>query len=971
MNRHLIFLLSFIGVIAIVSGQSTSHKDTLAEKSHSAFEELIHIDKDSAHVYLKRLEQLASQTKHPRTKFLYTYDLAYYFFIQHKMDSSLYHYQKALNTAKNSGLKKEIIFAKIWVANHKYFKNEVEAAEVLYKEVIQGADSIGYVDGIANGYFGLASLENDTEKILRFHLKIDSIYESHDTQSPILSNSLGVVGRIYLKSDFIENAKEYFEKAFEIARQTNYVPGLSHANEILGEIELKQNNLTKSEDYFKKALAESIELKDTVFIARELTNLAAVDFKRNKYEGAIKRLKLAEKYSRLYDDSISLTHINLQLADSYLGLSKLDSVKFYLDYADKHPKYLSKDDYTLQFLTISVNYHEARGSFAKAFELQKKLEQLKVDIEKRRNSIAFVEFERRNTIEKSQQKINLLHSEKEISEQKRINQRNLLLGGLGITSLAGIFLFLLFKNRQKTITRLMELDQLKSRFFANISHEFRTPLTLISGPLDKRLESKKLSKSDQKDFELMQRNSQRMLNLVDQLLDLSKLEVGKYQLNVTKGDMGSQLRTLAESFQFTAQQKNVTYSIEIDNMTEVWFDGNVVDKIMANLLSNAFKYTKDNGKINVKAQRITKMLVLTISNTPTTTEPTSVEKLFERFYQEDVYTDGAGIGLSLVKELVRLNKGTIEVGQSFASTLQFTISLPISKESFRPAELADAKGDLKRSASPFTEDISQITKHTEDIIEEDHRDILLIVEDNTDVRQFVQENFEVDYNILVASNGDDGILKALEYIPDLIVSDIMMPKTDGLELCKRLKSDERTSHIPIVLLTARAGDEHEYEGLAYCADAYVTKPFKSRLLRTRVDKLIASRKALRNHYSQEVILKPKDIAITNLDEQFLNRVQDVLDSKLTESSFSIQEFSDAVGLSRMQLHRKLKALTGLSASEFVRSQRLKLAAALLEKSDINVSQIGYQVGFNDPSYFTKCFKEAYGLSPTEFSKKTS
>lgn len=253
--------------------------------------------------------------------------------------------------------------------------------------------------------------------------------------------------------------------------------------------------------------------------------------------------------------------------------------------------------------------------------------------------------------------------------------------------------------------------------------------------------------------------------------------------------------------------------------------------------------------------------------------------------------------------------------------------------------------------------------------DEDEREIVLVVEDNEDVRTLIGNSLQSDFRIIEAVDGADGIDAAIKWIPDLIISDIMMPGIDGIELCQRLKNDERTSHIPIVMLTAKAGDEDQYKGLSSGADAYVTKPFKMKLLKTRVAKLVESRKLLRDRYSQEVILKPKDIAITDVDEQFLGRVQDVMDKNLTQSQFNAQKFSEAVGMSRMQLHRKLKALTGLSATEFVRSQRLKLAAGLLQSSSANVSDIGYQVGFNDPSYFTRCFKEAYGCSPKEYSQK--
>ncbi|MGB5700783.1 response regulator transcription factor, partial [Muriicola sp.] len=255
--------------------------------------------------------------------------------------------------------------------------------------------------------------------------------------------------------------------------------------------------------------------------------------------------------------------------------------------------------------------------------------------------------------------------------------------------------------------------------------------------------------------------------------------------------------------------------------------------------------------------------------------------------------------------------------------------------------------------------------HTEEV-HDDTLPILLLVEDNTDLITLLTDTFKNEYKVLTANNGEEGINTALEMVPDIIVSDVMMPIKDGVELTKTLKKDERTSHIPIVLLTAKAGDENKLIGIDVGADDYMTKPFNQKILVSKVENLIALRKKLRSRYSQEVILKPKDIAISSVDEQFLEKVQKVLDQNLVESSFTIDAFSEAVHMSRMQLHRKLKALTGLSASEFVRSQRLKLAASILKKSDINISEVGYRVGFNDPAYFAKCFKEAYNCTPSQF-----
>ena len=534
--------------------------------------------------------------------------------------------------------------------------------------------------------------------------------------------------------------------------------------------------------------------------------------------------------------------------------------------------------------------------------------------------------------------------------------------------MAGIFLFILFRNRQQTNKKLKEIDSLKSRFFANISHEFRTPLTLINAPLEKKLSSPELESEERSELELMERNSRRLLNLVDQLLDLSKLEAGKYRLKVRKGDLGTLLKASASSFQFSASEQNLDYVKKINDLKEAWYDPDLIEKIMANLLSNAMKYTPNGGEVLVEAIAVKNRVIIRVTNSVVPGQLPTMDKIFDRFYQASDQTEGVGIGLSLVKELVELAQGKITLEHPGDNKLQFRIELPISEKAFPVA----SRADLNLQDQPNTRRtavVESVEDQLEIDMEEGNEEIMLVVEDHTEIRQLIKNTFEDRYRIVLAKDGEEGISKAVECIPDIIISDIMMPGTDGLELCEHLKNDERTSHVPIILLTARAGEEDQYEGLSAGADAYVTKPFKIKMLNARVTKLIESRLNLRKRYSQEVILKPKDIAISNLDEQFLEKVQGVLDERLTDSGLSVQEFSSAAGMSRMQLHRKLKALTGLSASEFIRSQRLKLAASLLKTSDVNVSQIGYEVGFNDPSYFSKCFKETYGVSPTEYSKK--
>ena len=383
-------------------------------------------------------------------------------------------------------------------------------------------------------------------------------------------------------------------------------------------------------------------------------------------------------------------------------------------------------------------------------------------------------------------------------------------------------------------------------------------------------------------------------------------------------------------------------------------------------MSNAFKYTPQNGKIKFFAAVIGNKLELHIENDSNILTKEQINNIFNRFYQADENTEGVGIGLSLVKEIVNLSYGSIIVDNTSAITIVFKVYLPILKSQFKPEDLTETSIEIP--VIEQKEFIVEKEKEQQPAIDE-NLPILLVVDDSEDIRAFIKSAFKNNYQVVEASDGEIGVEKAIALVPDIIVSDVMMPKLNGFQLSETLKKDERTCHIPIILLTAKTEDADRFIGLETGADDYITKPFKLKALEARVKNLIDSRLKLRERYSQELVLKPTDIAISSFDAQFLEKVNNVIDENLTEPSFSAEDFSKAVGMSRMQLHRKLKALTGLSATEFVRSQRLKLAADLLKKSDANVSEIGYAVGFNDHSYFAKCFKEMYGCSPSEFISK--
>lgn len=505
--------------------------------------------------------------------------------------------------------------------------------------------------------------------------------------------------------------------------------------------------------------------------------------------------------------------------------------------------------------------------------------------------------------------------------------------------------------------RLKKLDELKSKLYTNISHEFRTPLTLISGPVNELLAKAEISDRNKRSLSIIEASSQRMLSLVNQLLDLSKLESKAVTLQVGSYDLNAHLSQIIEAFTHQANDKGLSIATQIDEFDVAWYDKDIVEKIVFNLLSNAIKYAPENTAVFFGAKKSNGHMSLTLQNVAENLSASDMDKLFERFYQVDRNSEGVGIGLSLIKELTVLCEGKVSVEKIKPNLISFLIEIPISKENYNANEIIKDSPKFDFVPSKTSEIFSE---------EKSEKPLILIVEDNIEVRKYLVSLFTETYKVIEGSDGLIGIKKAIKSIPDLIISDIMMPHKNGIELCNTLKTDTRTSHIPIILVTAKVDDQSELTGLKNMADDYITKPFNAEIVKQKVINIINARRLLRERYSQNVYLRPSDIAIVPADEEFLENVQKVIDTKITSSSFTSEEFAKDLRLSRMQLHRKLKALTGLSTSEFIRSQRLKLAINLLEESDLTIAEIGYSVGFNTPSYFTKCFKEEYKCSPSEY-----
>ncbi len=529
------------------------------------------------------------------------------------------------------------------------------------------------------------------------------------------------------------------------------------------------------------------------------------------------------------------------------------------------------------------------------------------------------------------------------------------------------------------LNKLMELDEMKSRFFANISHEFRTPLTLILGPL-KSLINGTYKGEPKSQYRIMQRNAERLLRLINQLLDLSKLESGNMKLQASQQDAVRFLKPIAHAFTSYAEKQYIDYKCEFPaHDIPMYFEKDKLEKIVVNLLSNAFKYTAEFGKVNFKVAATESHLVLEIEDTGVGIADDQLELIFNRFYQitDDKKQKGTGIGLALTKELVELHKGNIEVESQLGKGTCFTVKLPLGDNHLAEDEktYGSEEKNLVDGAISIGMNPTSLLNAQEEIgvpkEEDDDLPIILIAEDNEDMRTFISEHLVTNYKILEAKDGREALSLAREHIPDVIVSDIMMPELNGYELCEKIKNDSKTCHIPIILLTAKASNESAEKGFEIGADYYVTKPFNPKLLELRIKNILKTREGLKSQlFNQETIdLEPKEVKLASKDQEFLKKLMAFIEDNIDNSELNVDHICKEIGLSRTQLYRKLKGLVGQSANEFIRSLRLKRAAQLLKQNEMTIAEVTYQVGFNDLQYFRFCFKKQFGVNPSEYGQE--
>jgi len=525
--------------------------------------------------------------------------------------------------------------------------------------------------------------------------------------------------------------------------------------------------------------------------------------------------------------------------------------------------------------------------------------------------------------------------------------------------------------------KYQEIDRLKSHFFANISHEFRTPLTLILSPIEQLLSDTFIG-NIKEGYVTIRSNAKKLLRLVNQLLSLSKLEAGQIKLYVSEKDIVSIFKRIVNLFSSLAQRKNIDLKYAFPKSLIIYFDEEKIDIILTNLLSNAFKFTPEGGEIEVAVGKNNELLTLgttatdfvkiTISNTGSYIPENQLDKIFDRFYQVESnnHVEGTGIGLSLTKDLVELHHGKITVKSKVGKKTTFTILIPTLKENYKSEEIVEYKVDDRK-----IEEVYHEIKPPEIEIDVDKTAIqelpkVLIVEDNEEVRKYLRKNLEEKYNIFVASNGKIGFEQAEKQLPNLIISDVMMPEMDGFEFCDKIKSEIATNHIPVILLTARATREDRLEGLKTGADEYLPKPFDLEELFIRIENLIKQRRGLKEQFLKEELFGIDKITSHPAEQEFVEKITQVINQNINNGDYTVNDFAHDIGLSRAQLFRKLKVWTNQTPNDFIRLYRLKKAAILLKNKSHNVIEAAFAVGFKDASYFTRSFKKQFGKTPKEF-----
>jgi len=841
-----------------------------------------------------------------------------------------------------------------------------------YKKAIdQGRETIALADTIKTNRLWRANAEctigncqmllSQFDSSMASYIKALRIFESiPDTAGMILVYRY--IGNLHLLSKNLGDALNTFQlnSAYVNAFGDSSDKALNVKN--IGVVYQKRGESAKSREYYYKSLVYSKGQGLHIDDAITLGNIGSSYMDEGRVEEGLlemlKALELKKKYGAS-PNSIMHTLFDLSRAYRLLGDNKKSTeyAEAVIEMARKNEDALSLQ-YGYKYLS-EANY--AAENYKQAYDDYRRYSNLKDSIFSEEKSKQIKELEISYESEKKDQEITFLEKDRMVEKSRK---QMFLMMTFAFLLIIGVFF-----NRQRLRARKnrelllqgQEVDRLKSDFFANVSHEFRTPLTLILGPIQSKL-AMVADLKEREELLMMQRNAIRLRRLIDDILDLSKFEAGKLDLQNASTNISECISGLAATFTSLAESKAINYNLEVDAAIYGMVDKHKLETVLINLLSNAFKYTPDGGNIWISAKSEKGFLSIKVKDSGPGIPEEKLLKIFDRFYQVDDSEGrkikGTGIGLAFSKELVAMQGGNLEVQSTVDEGSCFSFSIAYFPEKY--------VGELESEDTPDTIQNGTFEKMTSKELDVSELPLILLIEDNEDVRNYIYSILTETCQVLFANNGLEGRDKAFDIIPDLIISDVMMPIMDGFELCAAVKSDIRTAHIPVILLTAKSSAESRIKGLEQEADVYMSKPFNPLELELQVRNLLNLQERQRDRYktSNELTI-PLSIDCNSMEQKFLSKLEEVMASNYKDQEFTSELLGSELAISRSQLHRKLKAISGESASKFIRIYRLKIAYKLISDQTGSISQIAYEVGFNNVSYFNKCFKETFGIQPSE------
>ncbi|APQ16014.1 hypothetical protein A9200_16270 [Maribacter hydrothermalis] len=905
-------------------------------------------------------------------------DLIAFHYLYTKTDSALTLGYQMLELAQNKKNVSYQIEALTTLGKVYFEKKENEKGTTHYTKGLELAlskqDSFLYSDKL----LGLGSLEYNYEDYTSAFktLQKSQSYSGKIGDSLSLGWSIAYQGFIFTALGDYQEAEKYHLEHLRLSEKYGIRRSIAGANGNLGNVYRKFGDISKSLKYWKKGIRIAKEIGQPLYAAQGTGNLIDIYINEKDYVNASKYLdeyRFVVSHLKIPDFHSNILLFQCQID---LGLGNYTKALRECEACEK---------------VYRVNNWELESDILKSlYEVNKKLNrhktalayfeeyQLIIDNEdeiKSKSEIQSIIFNNQLTtdsIAKAQEKV-LLSRNYEEGLRKKNRERNLfLILGLLVLMIATAYFFIYRKIEASKRKRLKEINELKNALFTNITHEFRTPLTVIKGMTDtikSDLQNKK-PEDVQNSLEMIERNSNNLLHLVNEMLDLSKIESGNMELQLVQSNVIPFLKYLGESFSSYAQENDISLTIYSETESLLMdFDSKKLTSIVSNLLSNAIKFTEEQGKIIVHINEVVEKdqsyLFLKIIDSGIGIASDQLPSIFNRFYQTDASTvrknEGTGIGLALTKELVELMNGTIKVKSTLGKGSEFSVKIPVTKN----ATITTKDSHSFNSTFPIIKTKSKHVVETTETISE--LPLVLIIEDNLDVAHYLRTCLGNAYETIHAVNGIEGIELALKKIPDIIICDVMMPGKDGFEVCKTLKNDERSDHIPIIILTAKATVEDKLKGLSIGADAYLAKPFNKEELFTRLNQLILVRKKLMNKLEKSGFSSLLSEELEHPQTKFLKQIIESVHAHLDDANFGATQLAKELHLSESQIYRKLKAITDKSTAIFIRTVRLQKAKELLKTSSKSISEIAYTVGFSNPSWFSRAFRDEYGYPPSEES----